>query len=157
MSGTTLTGSESPETNSGAEQAQDGQTETAREQERLSLDVVFELLRVSRRREVLWYLEEHDGTARLDELAEHIAAKENDIDIAELTSSQRKRVYIGLYQCHLPKMDDSDVIDYDQARGTIELRRTAEQLYPYLALDPFDPPAADDSSAFQRVISKFRS
>lgn len=158
MSGTTLTGTDGTDAEGTATSKQDVQAETETEQEleRLSLDVVFELLRVSRRREVLWYLEENEGTARLDELAEHIAAKENDIELAELTSSQRKRVYIGLYQCHLPKMDDADVIDYDQARGTIELRQTAEQLYPYLALDPFEAPAGD-SGTLDRVLSKLRS
>lgn len=157
MSGTTLTGTDSLETSGSEPQEQTGQ-DAAEETEiqRLDLDVIFELLRVSRRREVLWYLEENEGTARLDELAEHIAAKENDIELAELTSSQRKRVYIGLYQCHLPKMDDSGVIEYDQARGTIELRQAAEQLYPYLALDPLDPPSGD-SGTFQRMLSKFRS
>lgn len=155
MSGTTLTGTDSPETSTAPqEQSETAATEAAIEQ--LSLDVIFELLRVSRRREVLWYLQEHEGTARLDELAEYIAAKENDIEIAELTSSQRKRVYIGLYQCHLPKMDDAGVIDYEQARGDIELRPTAKQLYPYLALDPLNPPE-DDSGTLQRMLSKFRS
>ena len=158
MSGTTLTGTDGLETGGEEPHEQSEQTtdEAEPEIQRLSLDVIFELLRVSRRREVLWYLEENEGTARLDELAEHIAAKENDIELEELTSSQRKRVYIGLYQCHLPKMDDSGVIDYDQARGTIELRRTAQQLYPYLALDPLDPPNGD-SGTLQRMLSKLRS
>jgi hypothetical protein len=157
MSGTTLTGTDGLETG-GAEPNEQQGTDAATEPEiqQLSLDVIFELLRVSRRREVLWYLQDNEGTARLDELAEYIAAKENDIEIHELTSSQRKRVYIGLYQCHLPKMDDSDVIDYDQARGTIELRQTAQQLYPYLALDPLDPPSGD-SGTLQRMLSKLRS
>lgn len=101
--------------------------------EELPLDDIFDLLRNQRRRGVLRYLhDEADGTATLDELAEHIAAKENDIDISQLTSSQRKRVYIGLYQCHLPKMDELGVIAYDQNRGTIELQDVS-QLEPFLA------------------------
>ncbi|MGM0718349.1 MAG: DUF7344 domain-containing protein [Halobacteriota archaeon] len=101
--------------------------------EQLPLDDIFDLLRNQRRRGVLRYLrDETDGTATLDELAEHIAAKENDIEISQLTSSQRKRVYIGLYQCHLPKMDELGIIAYDQNRGTIELRDIS-QLEPFLA------------------------
>ena len=69
-----------------------------------------------------------DNSASLGELAEHVAAKENDIDRSELSSTQRKRVYIGLYQCHLPKMDDLDVVDYDQDRGTVELRNGSKLL-----------------------------
>lgn len=98
----------------------------------LPLDDVFDLLRNQRRRGVLRYLREKaDETATLDELAEHIAAKENDIEIEQLTSSQRKRVYIGLYQCHLPKMDELGVVEYDQSRGTIDLRDIS-QIEPFL-------------------------
>lgn len=120
--------------------------------ERLSLDVIFEILHVSRRRDVLGYLEENDGAASLDELAEFIAAKENGIEEWELSSSQRKRVYIGLYQCHLPKMDDAGIIDYNQPRGQVELKPAAAQLYPYLYLDPFEDEDEDESNPVKRVL-----
>lgn len=122
--------------------------------ERLSLDVIFEILHVSRRRDVLSYLEKHGGNASLDQLAEFIAAKENGIEEWELSSSQRKRVYIGLYQCHLPKMNDAGIIDYNQPRGSIELKPAAAQLYPYLYLDPFDDEEADEdeSNPVKRVM-----
>lgn len=98
----------------------------------LSLDDVFDLLRNQRRRRVLEYLRSNtDGSATLDELAEHIAAMENDVPIEQLTSSQRKRVYIGLYQCHLPKLDEHSVVEYDQDRGTIVLQDLS-LIEPYL-------------------------
>ena len=98
----------------------------------LSLDTVFEILKNRRRRDILQYLWNHDGSADIGELAEHIAALENDIEVAALSSSQRKRVYIGLYQCHLPKMDDAGIVGFDKHRGTIELCDTAAELAPYL-------------------------
>lgn len=99
----------------------------------LTLDEIFELLKNERRREVINYLlESEDGTATLSDLAELIAAKENDIEVSQLSSDQRKRVYIGLYQCHLPKMDDMGVIDFEDNRGTVELSDTIEQVQPYL-------------------------
>lgn len=119
----------------------------------LSKDLIFDLLRNWRRRQVLRYLDGADGSARLDELAEHIAAKENDISIQALSSSERKRVYIALYQCHLPKMDDSGVIDYNQARGTVSLRNRAARLYPYLFLDPTDQD--DGDGLIDTLRSKF--
>lgn len=105
----------------------------SREEDRsLSHDEIFELLKNQRRRDVLEYLKsQEDRTATLDELATHIAAKENNIEVAQLSSSQRKRVYIGLYQSHLPKMDDLGVIDYNQSRGKIELNDMT-QLEPHL-------------------------
>ena len=85
-----------------------------------SLDLIFGILKNGRRRRVLKYLRDADGEVTLSDLAEHIAAIENDTTPKQLTSSQRKRVYVGLYQCHLPKMDDAGVVDYNQARGLIE-------------------------------------
>jgi hypothetical protein len=72
-----------------------------------------------------------DGVTTLNVMAEHIAALENDIDVSQLSSSQRKRVYIGLYQCHLPKMDEYGVIDFQKNRGIITLKNTT-QLESYL-------------------------
>jgi hypothetical protein len=111
-------------------------------QELLSKDTIFELLKNQRRRDAIRYLKENDGEAKLGDMAEYIAAKENDIEIAQLSSSQRKRVYIGLYQCHLPKMANSGVIDFEKNRGDITLKSMAEQLEPYLG----DSTPADDDA-----------
>ena len=98
----------------------------------LSLDLVFEVLKNERRRRVLQYLRDSSGTVSLSDVAEHIAAIENDKPEKALSSQERKRVYVGLYQCHLPKMDDTNVVDFDGNRGTIDLGDNAEQLYPFL-------------------------
>ncbi|WP_449404894.1 DUF7344 domain-containing protein [Haloferax elongans] len=44
-------------------------------------------------------------------IAEEVAARENNCTVAELTSTQRKRVYISLEQNHLVTMDG--IIDYN--------------------------------------------
>lgn len=103
--------------------------------ERLSKDVIFELLKNRRRREVLTYLLEADETVTLGELAEQIAAWENDTEVNALNSDQRKRVYVALYQTHLPKMDDAGIIEYDQDRGLITLADNADLLMMYLDTD----------------------
>lgn len=101
----------------------------------LSHDVIFGVLASKRRRDVLRYVDETGGETTLSEVAEHIAAMENGIEPHQLSSEQRKRLYVSLYQSHLPKMDDESVIDFNQTRGTIELRSEAEQLFRYLAVD----------------------
>lgn len=93
---------------------------------------IFDLLKNSRRRKIIHHLREHDGSATLDELAEHIAADENDTTVRQLSSDQRKRVYIGLYQCHLPKMDTLGVVEYDKNRGTVELQDSVSSLLQYI-------------------------
>jgi len=93
----------------------------------LEIGEVFEILKNERRRMVIAYLKsQEDKSATLDVVAEHIAAIENDVDVSQISSSQRKRVYIGLYQCHLPKMDEYGVVDYEKSRGTIELQDTSQ-------------------------------
>jgi len=98
----------------------------------VSLDVIFEILKNSRRREVLHFLRERDEQVSLGELAEHVAAIENETTTDALTSSERKRVYVGLYQCHLPKMDDIGVVDFNQDRGHITLTEKADDFEKYL-------------------------
>ena len=113
----------------------------------LNDDVIFGLLKNQRRRDTLRFLRDHGESSTLSELAEHIAAKENDIEVRQLSSDQRKRVYIGLYQCHLPKMDSAGVIDFDKNRGDVEMREPAEQLLPYLQDDATDESSADTAAA----------
>lgn len=119
-------------------------------EEELDVGEIFELLKNERRRRVIRFLQDQeDEQIQLSSLAEHIAALENDIDVVQLSSSQRKRVYIGLYQCHLPKMDDFGVVDFEKNRGIVTLRDTT-QLEPYLreadGSEPTDVDAVADQS-----------
>jgi DNA-binding transcriptional ArsR family regulator len=120
-----------------------------RERVRLSRDVLFDLLRNSRRRQVMRYLGEHDH-ADIGELAEHIAAVENGTDPETLSSSERKRVYVSLYQSHLPKLAEADVVDYDKERGTVSRTPGADLLDQYVepAADGSGQPVADPDRAF---------
>lgn len=98
----------------------------------LPKDTIFELLKNQRRRYVLRYLADDPGPVRLRDLAERIAAWENDKPMSALSSDERKRVYVGLYQCHLTKMDDAGVVEFNQDRGLITLGERAPLLYEYL-------------------------
>jgi hypothetical protein len=97
------------------------------------LDRIFDVLSNHRRRRVLQYLERNEQ-ALVGELAEHIAAIENKKAITALSSQERKRVYIALYQSHLPKMASADVVQYDKDRGTVELAAAAAELCSLLAI-----------------------
>jgi len=98
----------------------------------LPLDLTFEILKNERRRLVLDHLRTVEGESTIGDLAEEIAAVENDCTVQSLGAQQRKRVYIGLYQCHLPKMDDAGVISFNQSRGRVELNPEARPLFEYL-------------------------
>ena len=101
--------------------------------DRLSRDTVFSILSNQRRRHVIRYLDRNRGTASLRDLAERIAAWENDVPESEVDYKQRKRVYTSLHQTHLPKLDEAGVVEYDRNRGTITLADRAADLEPYLA------------------------
>ncbi|MFC5973846.1 hypothetical protein ACFPYI_21190 [Halomarina salina] len=113
--------------------------------ETLAKDDLFHLLQNERRRRAVQYLLEQDESVDMGSIAEHIAALENDITVAELSSAQRKRVYVGLYQCHLPKLDEAGVIDYDKNRGTVTRTALTEDLAPYLSVGETDVDAEEES------------
>lgn len=97
----------------------------------VDLDVVFTILKNRRRRLVLEYLARHSETS-LSDLAEYIAAVENDKPAAELSSQERKRVYVGLYQCHLPRMDETGAVEFDKNRGSVVAGPNIDQFNRYL-------------------------
>ena len=98
----------------------------------LSLDDIYHLLQTKRRRDVLRYLRDAEEPVRIRELAEQIAAWEAETAVDKLNSSQRQRVYISLYQSHLPKLDNHGIVDYDKDRGRVEATPLTPQLDSYL-------------------------
>lgn len=115
----------------------------------LPKDETFHLLSNQRRRDALRYLADHDGSVDMRDLAEQVAAWEQGTTVQQLTSQERQRVYIALYQTHLPKLADHGVISYDQSRGTIERTERADQLEPYLD-DTDDVGSVDSGSTVPR-------
>ena len=98
----------------------------------LSQDVVFDLLSNPRRRFVLSYLRQEGGPVDLVDLADEIAGWENETPVDELTSQQRKRVYVSIYQTHVPKLEDAGVVNYDRESGMVSLAERAEDIDEYL-------------------------
>lgn len=104
-------------------------------QDALTRDLIFDILSSPRRRYVLFYLRQQGRPVDLKELSSQVAAWENDIDPEDLTSQQRKRVYVSLYQTHIPKLADAGVVDYDQETGTVQLTERASSVDEYLRAD----------------------
>lgn len=98
----------------------------------LSQDEAYDLLSNSRRRFVLSYLRSKDGAVPLNELSQRLAAQENDAPVDELTDQQIKRIYVSLYQTHLPKLEEAELIEYDREHSVLELREAAHRLDDYL-------------------------
>lgn len=103
--------------------------------ETLTRDEAFDVLSNRRRRYALHYLTEHPGGVTLQALAREIAAWENEIPVEALNKKQQKRVYVSLYQTHIPKLESIGVVEYDDETGMITLTSRASDVTTYLQSD----------------------
>ena len=95
---------------------------------------IFRLLSNRRRRYALYYLLEDEDGATIGELAEQLAAWENEEPVEQVTSRQRKLVYNSLQQTHLPTLAETEIVEYDEREGAVELTTRIEAVNPYLNL-----------------------
>lgn len=102
------------------------------DQDTLTQDLVFDILSSPRRRYVLYYLRTVAEPVALNDLAEHVAAWENETTVDELSDQERKRVYVSLYQTHIPKLDSVGIVEYDQQSGLVELTSRVHRIDDYL-------------------------
>ena len=96
----------------------------------------FQLLSNRRRRYAVWACRQFDPPIDIGDLAEQIAAWEEETTVDAITAEQRRRVYTSLQQTHLPKLDEAGAIEYE--RGTVEPREGVEDLEFYLETVPGD-------------------
>lgn len=106
------------------------------EDDGLSRDEIFTALSNRRRRNVIAYLKQNGDDARVRDIAEQLAAWENDLEIVEVSYKQRKRVYTALHQSHLPKLASNGFIAYEPDRGLVSLTEGSKQLDVYLEVVP---------------------
>jgi hypothetical protein len=97
-------------------------------------DELYDLLSNHRRRYVLHFCKRADGPVTLSELAEQVAAWEQDKAVSELTAAERKRVYTSLQQTHLDRLSDAEIVELEG--DTIELTDRAQELDIYLDIVP---------------------
>lgn len=104
----------------------------------LDREAIFDVLSNARRRYAIEYLKGCDpgDEIELSDLVDYIAARENDVSVAEVDYKQRKRVYSSLRQTHLPKLSDCDLIEYDRSRGTIALSDAVSKVQMHLEYVP---------------------
>lgn len=102
------------------------------EGETMTHDDCFDLLSNHRRRFTLHYLQQAENGTELGELAEQVAAWENETPREEISYDQRKRVYTSLQQVHLPRMDDAGVVEFDDREGTVTMGPTADEIEIYM-------------------------
>jgi hypothetical protein len=105
----------------------------------LAYDDIFDILSNDRRRCIVHYLKKHDDRrVDLRELVDYVAAWETDTPIDKLDGDKRKSVYAAIRQTHLPKMEETGIVEYEHMRGEVELTDCAREVELYLEYVPGD-------------------
>lgn len=91
----------------------------------VSLDTISMVTRTNRRVRLIEHLADEwsdDPDARLDmgEVAEHVASEEYDCSSEQLSAKERKRVYVNIYQTHIPKLSEADIAHDDGRRNVFK-------------------------------------
>lgn len=102
----------------------------------LTQSVIYSVISNDRRRYVLRVLREESREVYLREMAERVAAWENDESVEAVTTQERRRVETALRQFHLPKMDDAGFVTYNDRRKTVRLAVPASAFTDYLDPQP---------------------
>ncbi|WP_255291477.1 hypothetical protein [Natrinema sp. CBA1119] len=102
--------------------------------EKLPKNEIFDLMSSQRRRYVIHYCKRTGEAVTLSDLAEQVAAWEQDKKIEELTSDQRKTVYTSLQQTHIPRLERAGVLT--ESNGVIELTDEIDKISIYLDFVP---------------------
>lgn len=95
----------------------DSGSSTVSSSSQIDRDDLYEALANSRRRNVIRALEE--GPREIGAIARAIAADELEIPVADVDATQRKRVYISLYQVHLDKLDSWGIVEWGETGDAV--------------------------------------
>lgn len=83
------------------------------------LDTIFGLLSCRRCRFTLYCLHDSTGVVELDDLVGDVTTMENNSGPGTV---ERGSVRMGLCERHLPRLDTTGIIDYDDRSGSIRYR-----------------------------------
>lgn len=82
------------------------------------VDAVFLALADRKRRFALYCLQEHHAVALAD-LAEFVAERESETEVADLSPEHVRDVYLSLYHYHVPELEAADLARYDQGEDLV--------------------------------------
>lgn len=88
-------------------------------------DDVSRVLENRHRRYVLYCLKTSETPMALADLADDLVRWETDASPAAV-QDVREKVYLSLYHCHLPKLANVGLVDFDADRNLVDLREDAD-------------------------------
>jgi DNA-binding transcriptional ArsR family regulator len=98
------------------------------------LDDLYDALSNSRRRAVLHYLKQRDEESAVDisELSRVLVAWEQNVTREQVAYDDRHSVHTSLRQFHLPKMEESNLVEINPQGTAVELTTLADGLDIYV-------------------------
>ena len=115
---------------------------------------ICDLLSNDRRRETIDILLDTDADQlELRDLAGKIAARE--CENGEPERQHEQSVYVSLHQTHLPKLDNCDLIEYDDDRKAVALTDEDHPVIEQLTHQPNHYERVKQTAAFAGVIGVF--
>lgn len=98
----------------------------------LPIDSILDVLSNERRRYVITHLSREGPVVGVSELTDSLARFEATDPDGDVTANERKRVYVALYQCHLPLLDKHDVVEFDKEESEVVVGRNFPMMSRYL-------------------------
>lgn len=74
-----------------------------------------------RRRHVLHFLKNEERPQTLADVAEYVAGRESETEGRETDEEIVKDTYLSLYHCDIPKLEEGNLVQYDQEKDTVAL------------------------------------
>lgn len=96
---------------------------------------IRDAVRNTRRRYVLYYVNQNGGVVNLNELVDRITTWEDGGPSDDVPTRRRKSVYSSLYQTHLPKLERIGLIRYDVAEKTVSITEAGKRVSLRCAAD----------------------
>lgn len=114
--------------------------------------LLFDFLSSDRRQDLIRQLAECEAGKPLNEIAAAMAYRLADDGTASDHTEQRKRHYVSLYQCHIPRLESFDVIEFDTETGCVETDDTDRFTALESAMTVLEHAAAHDDSEFTTTM-----
>jgi hypothetical protein len=122
-----------------------------RGREPLAEETVFDLLGNERRRAALKELARDTDPWDVDTLSERVA--EDIADSPEAAAERYDSVYISLCQVHLPKLEEVNVVRYDDDEQTVEPGARFPEIRTHLEKNDLTPDRRVDRSSATLLVS----
>ncbi|GAA0522976.1 hypothetical protein SAMN04488066_105170 [Halorubrum aquaticum] len=98
----------------------------------LSEDEIFEVLSNRRRRFVIHALKREEGAVEVSDLSTHVTAWEVGVEPEEVEYEDRRNVYSTLQRTHLPKLEEKNVVTFDEEENLVWATPELENLDIYV-------------------------